>query len=153
VGRSPAACRQIASRARRKLKPDRQPHQAAATDRELVDGLLRALASGDVDEVVARLAPQVVFISDGGPDRRAARRPVVGSDRVGRLLLGLARRHGRNLAVRPAVVGGSAGAVLSAGDTIEQVVAVTSTDGVITAIYFVGNPDKHTSVGHPPSIQ
>ena len=91
VGRSPAACRQIASRARRRLRPDKQPDQDAATNRELVDGLLRALASGDVNEVVARLAPQVVFISDGGPERRAARRPVVGSDRVARFLISVAR--------------------------------------------------------------
>ena len=87
VGRSPAACRQIASRARRRLRPDKQPDQNAAANRELVDGLLRALASGDVNEVVVRLAPQVVCLTDGGPERRAARRPVVGSDRVARFLI------------------------------------------------------------------
>jgi RNA polymerase sigma-70 factor, ECF subfamily len=152
VGRSPAACRQIASRARRRLRPDKQPHQTAAGDRELVNGLLRALASGDVNEVVARLAPQVVCITDGGPQRRAARRPVVGSGRVARLLTSVARRSG-HLAARPAVVGGSAGAVLSAGDTIEYVMAVTSKDGVITSVYFVSNPDKLTSVGHRPFIE
>jgi RNA polymerase sigma-70 factor (ECF subfamily) len=152
VGRSQAACRQIASRARRRLRPHGKPYHAAAADRELVNGLLRALASGDVTEVVARLAPQVVCITDGGPERRAARRPVVGSSRVARLLIGLARRY-RHLATHPAVVGGSAGAILSAGDSIEQLIAVTSKDGVITAIYFVGNPDKHTSVGHPVLIE
>jgi RNA polymerase sigma-70 factor (ECF subfamily) len=82
VGRSQAACRQIASRARRRLQPDKHPHKTAAADRELVSGLLRALASGNVNEVVARLAPQVVCITDGGPQRRAARRPVVGSAKV-----------------------------------------------------------------------
>jgi len=153
VGRSPAACRQIASRARRRFRPDKQPGQADATDRELVDGLIRALASGDVNEVVARLAPDVVCISDGGPQRSAARRPVVGSDRVARFLIGLASRHGRNVTVRAAVVGGSAGVILSAADVVYQVVAVTSTDGLITAIYFVGNPDKHSSVSHPPSVE
>jgi RNA polymerase sigma-70 factor, ECF subfamily len=152
VGRSQAACRQIASRARRRLRPDNQPHQTDAADRELIKGLLHALASGDVNEVVARLAPQVICITDGGPQRRAARRPVVGSDRVARLLMGLARRY-RHLATRPAVVGGSAGAILSADDVVEQVMTVTSKDGVITSIYFVGNPDKLTSVGHPVIIE
>jgi len=151
VGRSPAACRQIASRARRRLQPDKAPHRAAAGDRELVSGLLRALASGDVNEVIARLAPDVVCLTDGGPRRRAARRPVVGSSRVTRLLLAVARRDG-HLAARSAVVGGLAGAVLWAGDAVEQVMAVTSEDGVITSVYFVGNPDKFTSVGHPPCI-
>jgi RNA polymerase sigma-70 factor, ECF subfamily len=152
VGRSPAACRQIASRARRRLQPGKRPSQAGAADRELVRGLLRALASGDVNEVVARLSPQVVCITDGGPSRRAARRPVAGSARVARLLTSLAGRY-RHLASRPAVVGGSAGAILSAGETVEQVMAVTSEGGVITSIHFVGNPDKLTSVGHPPPIE
>jgi RNA polymerase sigma-70 factor, ECF subfamily len=152
VGRSQAACRQIASRARRRLRPDDQHRRPAAADRELVSGLLRALASGDVTDVIARLAPQVVCITDGGPERTAARRPVVGSDRVARLLIGVARRYD-HLTSRPAVVGGSAGAVLSAGDAIEQVMAVTTKDGIITAIYFVGNPEKFTSVGHPPPIE
>lgn len=152
VGRSEAACRQIASRARRRLQPDKQRYQAAAADRELVSGLLRALASGDVNEVVARLAPQVVCVTDGGPRRRAARRPVTGSVRVARLLTSVARRYG-HVRARPAVVGGSAGAILAAGETIEQVMAVTSEDGVITSIFFVGNPDKLTSVGHPPLIE
>ena len=153
VGRSQAACRQIASRARRRLRPDERAYRAAAADRELVSGLLRALASGDVNEVVARLAPQVVCMTDGGPQRRAARRPVAGSGRVARFLVSVARGYGRHLATRPAVVGGSAGAVLSAGDAIEQVMAVTSEDGLITFIYFVGNPDKLTSVGHPPPVE
>jgi RNA polymerase sigma-70 factor, ECF subfamily len=152
VGRSPAACRQIASRARRRLRPDKQPDKTAAGDRELVNSLLRALASGDVNEVIARLAPQVVCITDGGPNRRAARRPVAGSERVARFLLTMTRRY-RHLATRPAVVGGSAGAILSAGDKVEQVVAVQSQDGVITSIYFVGNPDKLTSLGHPALIE
>jgi phytoene dehydrogenase-like protein len=53
----------------------------------------------------------------------------------------------------PAVVGGSAGAILSAGSTVEQVMAVTSKDGVIASVYFVGNPDKLTSVGRPGFIE
>jgi RNA polymerase sigma-70 factor, ECF subfamily len=151
VGRSEAACRQIASRARRRLRSGKQPSRTTAADRQLVSGLLRALASGDVNEVVARLAPQVVCITDGGPGRRAARRPVVGADRVARLLIGLARRY-RHLATRPAVVGGWAGAIFSAGDAVEQVLAVQSEDGVITSVYFVGNPDKLTSLGRPVLI-
>jgi RNA polymerase sigma-70 factor (ECF subfamily) len=153
VGRSPAACRQIASRARRRLRPDKQPGQSTVADRELVDGLLRALAAGDVHAVVARLAPQVVCVTDGGPGRRAARRPVTGSVLVARFLVSVARGYGRHLAARPAVVGGSAGAILSAGGVIEQVMAVTSRDGVITSVYFVGNPDKLTSAGRPPFLE
>ncbi len=101
VGRSPAACRQIASRARRRLRPDKRPHQAAAADRELVDGLLRALAAGDVAEVVARLAPQVVCVTDGGPQKRAARRPMVGAGLVARFLTHLPAGSGTWCPGRP----------------------------------------------------
>jgi len=153
VGRSAVACRQIASRARRRLRPDKQPYRIVPADRELLNGLLNAVASGDVNGVVARLAPDVVCITDGGPERRAARRPVVGSRRVARFLINLARRFGHALAIRPALVGGSTGVILSAGDVIEQVMAVESEDGVITSIYFVGNPDKLTSVCDPLLIE
>jgi RNA polymerase sigma-70 factor (ECF subfamily) len=71
---------------------------------------------------------------------------------VARFLISMARRYGR-LTARPAVVGGSAGAILRAGDMIEQVMAVQSEDGVITSVYFIGNPDKLTSVGHPVFIE
>jgi glycine/D-amino acid oxidase-like deaminating enzyme len=60
---------------------------------------------------------------------------------------------GRHLAARPAVVGGAAGAILSSGGGTEQVMALTSRDGVITAIYFVGNPDKLTPAGRLPLLE
>ena len=72
---------------------------------------------------------------------------------MARFLVGVARGYGRHLAARPAVVGGSAGAILSAGGAVEQVMAVTSRDGVLTAVYFVGNPDKLTSAGRPPFFE
>jgi hypothetical protein len=71
---------------------------------------------------------------------------------VARLLVGVARRDG-HLASRPAIVGGHAGAILSAGDATRHVMAVTSESGVITSIYFVGNPDKLSSVGHTPLME
>src|SRR5439155_1733197 len=94
VDQSAAACRQIASRTRRKLQREqhdlRRPQ--AAREQELVGALLATVAQGDVDKVMALLAPDIVMLSDGGPDRHAARRPVVGPDRVARLMVKLARR-------------------------------------------------------------
>jgi Hydantoinase/oxoprolinase N-terminal region len=121
--------------------------------RELDEDAARAQLRRLRDAVVARLAPQVLCLTDGGPGRRAARRPVTGSDRVARFLASVARRYGRHLAARPAVVGGAAGAILSADGATEQVMAVTSRDGVITAIYFVGNPDKLTSAERLPLLE
>ena len=58
----------------------------------VADALVVALMAGDADRVLSLLAPGVVLVSDGGAEVRAARRPVVGPERVGRLLLNLARR-------------------------------------------------------------
>jgi RNA polymerase sigma-70 factor (ECF subfamily) len=92
VGKSETACRQIASRARRRVRqpaPDRDP----GANRVVADALLAAIGSGDIDQVLSHLAPDVVCVADGGAGRRAARRPVVGADRVSRLLVNLAQRY------------------------------------------------------------
>lgn len=97
VDLSPAACRQVASRTRRKLDPERvslrRPDEAR--EHELVGNLLATVARGDVDALMALLAPDVVLLSDGGAQRHAARRPVVGADRVARFVVNLARRPTR----------------------------------------------------------
>ena len=82
VDLSPTACRQLASRTRRKLDHERgsgrRPDEAR--EQELVGNLLATIASGDIDAVMQLLAPDVVLLSDGGPNRHAARRPVVGPE-------------------------------------------------------------------------
>ncbi|GIU86471.1 MAG: RNA polymerase sigma factor SigJ [Acidimicrobiia bacterium] len=95
LGRSEPAARQLASRARRRLRDaaTAEPVPVRPGDEEqarVVSGLLAALAAGDVDGAARLLAPGVVLVADGGPDRRAARRPVVGPARVARLLVYLA---------------------------------------------------------------
>ena len=96
VGRSPEACRQIASRARHKLDAARGPAGGlagtAAEDVELLGQLVHAVLAGDVSAVVELLDAEVVLVSDAGPTRRAARRPVVGPERVSRLLVNLGAR-------------------------------------------------------------
>jgi RNA polymerase sigma-70 factor (ECF subfamily) len=91
VGKSAAACRQIASRARRKLDAGRVSDPSAG-DSALLEQLVVAVMAGDEAALIDLLDPDVVLVSDGGPDRHAARRPVVGPDRVARLVLNLMRR-------------------------------------------------------------
>ncbi len=91
VGKTEAACRQIASRARRKLqqsKPHRPEERLALPGARVAH---RSLA-GDVAATMALLDPDVVLTSDGGPHRHAARRPVIGADRVTRLLVNITQR-------------------------------------------------------------
>ncbi len=94
VDLSPVACRQLASRTRQKLDHERDEGRRPdeAREQELVGNLLATIASGDIDAVMRLLAPDVVLLSDGGPHRHAARRPVVGADRVARLIVNLAQR-------------------------------------------------------------
>ena len=100
-----------------------RPHPPRDTraEREVVDSLLVAIASGDTDRVLACVAPDVVCVSDGGPDRQAARRPVVGSQRVARLMINLARRYAGTISVEAIEVNGDFGVVLSIDGEVEQV--------------------------------
>jgi len=150
VGKSPGACRQIASRARRRVQAAHLP-RASGPDRRLVDELVGAVASGDLRGVLDRLAPDVVCTSDGGPDRRAARRPVVTAPRVARLLINLTRRYAGRMGIRPVNVNGDAGYVIDVDDEIDQVLSFSVVDGRVAAIRIIRNPDKLRLVGtHSP---
>jgi RNA polymerase sigma-70 factor (ECF subfamily) len=153
VGRSEVACRQIASRARRRLRPEKPPGPATAADRELLAGLVAAVAAGDMDAVIARLAPDVVCVTDAGPQRRAARRPVVGPHRVSRFLVNLAARFQGRTEFCPATVNGAAGLIVKIDGGLDQVWAVETDDGRISAMRMVRNPDKLVSFGHPMAVE
>lgn len=145
VDRTPEACRQIASRTRRKLDPERRgSHRPApATERELLARLLAATVSGDVEAVVALLAPDVVHLSDGGPDRYAARRPVVGPDRVARLLVNLTKRLPATVELQLASVNGEPGIVLRDAGRPDVVLSFSfAADGRVRRVFGQLNPDK-----------
>ena len=146
VGRSPAACRQVASRARRRVRSAGLPPGSGA-DRRLVDELLGAVAAGDVQGVVDRLAPDVVCVSDGGPHRRAARRPVVTASRVARLLVNLGQRYQGRMEVTRVSVNGDAGVVIEIDGEIDQVLSCSVAGDRVTAVRIMRNPDKLRLVG------
>jgi RNA polymerase sigma-70 factor (ECF subfamily) len=148
VGRSPAACRQIASRARQRLVGGARRRPVGA-ERRVVDELIAAIALGDIQAALNRLAPDAVLVSDGGPSRRAARRPVVGSARVARLLINLARRYGREFEIAPVVVNGDPGLLISAAGRADTVLAFEVDGDVIAAIFVVRNPDKLEQLSRP----
>ena len=156
VGKSQDACRQIASRARRRLRPGDggedgrpTPSPVVPVDRALLDDLVVAVVSGDVARVMALLDPDVVLVSDGGPNRHAARRPVVGAERVTRFLVNLARRV--------TYVGGivevnGAPALLSETAQGPILIALDQRDGRIVAIHSIVNPDKLAALDAHPDL-
>jgi len=93
VDKTPVATRQIAKRARDRVRSGRPRLDVEPADIEAWSAaFLGAIIDGDIDRLVSMLTDDVVHISDGGSERRAARRPVVGSDRVARLLINLTTR-------------------------------------------------------------
>jgi RNA polymerase sigma-70 factor (ECF subfamily) len=125
------------------VRDDGRSHRAPPDAAKVADDLVVALGTGAVDRVLELLAPDVVLLSDGGAAARAARRPVVGADRVSRLLLNLARRGlGVAATFRRAELNGAPGMVALAGDTPILAMAAVVEDGRVTTIYSVVNPDK-----------
>ncbi|MDP9814468.1 RNA polymerase sigma factor SigJ [Spirilliplanes yamanashiensis] len=150
LGTTPAAARQLASRARRAVGEEGHKHTAdLAEQRRVLDAFVRAAGTGDLDGLLAVLAPDVVFIGDGGGFAPAARKPVAGAVQVARFAAGLFRRAERDqagLRVEPVLVNGGAGLLTEArypdGTVLRMVLGVAVADGRITAVYNQLNPHK-----------
>ncbi|SDO53157.1 RNA polymerase sigma-70 factor, ECF subfamily [Nakamurella panacisegetis] len=143
VGRTPAAVRQLAVRARAhvaarapRVEVDRAEHDAA------VAAFAGAAAGGDLAALLTVLDPDVVLTSDGGGVVSSARRPVHGADHVGRFVLGILRKAGPGQWVRPSLVNGLPGFVFMDGDRVDTVASLTVRDGRIVRLDLVRSPDK-----------
>ncbi|MET9342129.1 RNA polymerase sigma-70 factor [Nonomuraea sp. NPDC003804] len=139
VGKSPAAVRQIAHRARSHVAA-RRPRGvvSAAETRQALEAFQRAIETGDLQRLLDVLAPDVVLLADGGGVVQAAPAPVVGADRVAHLL----GRITPAASLRPAQVNGYPALVLRRDGEIDTVMAVRIDDGLITGLYAVRNPEK-----------
>ena len=143
VGKSPAAVRQIAHRARAHVAA-RRPRGvvSAAETRAALEAFQRAADTGDLQRLLDILAPDVVFLSDGGGVVQAVLKPVVGAGRVARLLAVGLRRIAAAAALQPAQVNGYPALILRLNGEIGAVIAVRLDDGLITGLYSVSNPEK-----------
>jgi RNA polymerase sigma-70 factor (TIGR02957 family) len=143
VGKSPAAVRQIAHRAREHVAA-RRPREVVspAETRAALEAFQRAAQTGDLQRLLDILAPDVVFLGDGGGVVQAVSRPVVGIDRVARLLaVGLGRISATGT-LQPAQVNGYPALVLLVDGVIDTVLAIRIDNGLITGLYAVRNPEK-----------
>ncbi len=143
LGRSEAACRQLAARARRHVRSER-PRFSADQDegRRLAAAFEAAARSGDAAQLAHLLTADAVFHSDGGGRRPAALRLVVGADDIAFLLTGLISRGFQAASLRPATVNGLAGFVVREADGPVSTIAFETRDGLIRAIFVVRNPEK-----------
>lgn len=141
VGRTPQACRTLASAARRALRSDRRVTATHEDHARAVAAFQAACLTGDLGALVAVLDPSVTLVSDGGGVVSAARRPVHGADQVGRFLLGLlARRSAAQVDVGE--VGGRTVAVVSEHGAVDTVLALGVSDGVVSDVWVMRNPRK-----------
>ncbi len=147
VGRSEEACRQIASRARRRVREERADRTAA--DEQLLAGLIGALAVGDVQGLLDILSPDVVLTSDGGPDRHAARRPVLGPEKVIRLLTNLTGRMPDGIDMEIQHVNAAPALVMHHPDGTIVMSADRSDEGLVAAIRLQLNPQKVAALESP----
>ncbi|WP_119726805.1 RNA polymerase sigma-70 factor [Thermomonospora amylolytica] len=147
VGKSPAAVRQIAHRARRHVEARRPRRMVSPSQtRAAVESFRRALETRDLQGLLDVLAPQVVLVSDGGGVKRAAPRPVVGAGKVARFYLGGSGRVEGAITCDPTVVNGEPALVVRLDGELDGVLAIRVEDARITGLYYVRNPEKLTHV-------
>ncbi|MHA6624649.1 RNA polymerase sigma-70 factor [Pseudonocardia sichuanensis] len=153
VDKTPAAVRQIAHRARAHVAA-RRPRGTvtSAESREALAAFRRAVETGDLQGLLDKLAPDVVLLGDGGGVVQAVLRPIVGADRVSRLLAAGLPRIAGAVSVEPTQVNGSPALIVRIDGRVDNVVAVRIDDGLITGLYIVRNPDKLSRIGQETAV-
>ncbi|WP_156686547.1 RNA polymerase sigma-70 factor [Mycobacterium sp. Marseille-P9652] len=148
VGKPVPTVRQVAHRAREHVRARRKRFDATDPQRnaELTEQFLRSAVSGDVQALMTMLAPDVTWTADSGGKASAARRPVVGADRVARAIAGLMSRAGAYLRLDPVTCNSAPAVLLYLGDHLEGVITVEIVEGKITNFYVMRNPDKLTNL-------
>jgi RNA polymerase sigma-70 factor (ECF subfamily) len=143
VDKTPAAVRQIAHRARRHVDA-RRPRQAvsASETRAALESFRRALATGDPQDLLDVLAPDIVLMSDGGGIKQAALRPIIGAEKVARFMVGGLGKNKLPISVAPTVVNGSPALLVHLDGEIDGVMAISVEDARVTGLYYVRNPEK-----------
>jgi RNA polymerase sigma-70 factor, ECF subfamily len=142
LGRSPAACRKLASRAREHVE-ERKPRFDVDPEahRAVVEAFSQATRSGDLDGLLELLDPEAVLTSDGGGLVRAARNPIHGADKVARFLVGVSQKYA-DRTHRPIVINGSPALITVGGGIVDGVIALGIEHGRITTVDYLRNPQK-----------
>ncbi len=141
VGRTPATARQLASRARRRVRGGdvHLPEPDIARQREVVDAFFGAAHRGDVEGLVAVLHPDAILRSDGGTARPEATMVVRGAENVAGQAM-LFHRPGTEL--QPALVNGAAGVVVTQEERVVAIIGLTVSAGRIIELNVMGDPER-----------
>ena len=154
VDRSPAAVRQIAHRARAHVAA-RRPRGivSPAETRDALDAFRRAVETGDLQGLLDILAPDVVLVGDGGGVKQAVLRPIVGADKVARVLTAGLGRVAAAASLQSVQVNGHPALILRLDGELDSVVAVRIDQGLVTGLYAVRNPQKLSHMERETALQ
>jgi RNA polymerase sigma-70 factor, ECF subfamily len=144
LDRTEAACRQLATRARRAVQ-DARPAPAATPDchARLLSAFGEAVASGDVSRLAGLLCEDAVAVTDGGGRKTAALNPIMGADKIARFFVALAAKNaGHDIRAEPTMINGTVGALLYMDGEVDHSLSMAIDGDRIAAIYIVRNPDK-----------
>ena len=144
IEKTESACRQVVHRARERVRGDRKRFDVSESAREaLLQRFLAAAEARDEKAVLALFAPDATWTADGGGKAAAALRPIVGADRIARLVMSLHERfwaNGHTLEI--ATINGEAGLRLRDGDRLIATMSIATDGEQIFNVYAVVNPDK-----------
>jgi RNA polymerase sigma-70 factor (ECF subfamily) len=156
VSKSTATVRQVAHRAREHVHARRKRFEPvdAATTAEITEQFITAAATGDMEGLLSMLAPDAIWTADSGGKASAARRPVVGAERVAKAIIGIFRLGQKlpDVRIQTAVYNSAPAVIVYSADHLEGVFLIEVIDGKITHFYAMRNPDKLAGITIPRTI-
>lgn len=161
IERSEAACRQVVHRARERVRGDRKRFDVTESAKAtLLQKFMAAIEARDEQALLALFAPDATWTADGGGKAAAARLPIVGADRIAKLLLGLREKFwavDRTMDI--ATVNGETGLCIRHGSRLTATMSIATDGERILAVYAVVNPEKlatdavTTQAARPSSLE
>ena len=148
--KSEAACRQLATRARKAVREARPCAPAPPeAHMRLLAAFINAVNSGDLAQLTALLREDAIAITDGGGVKTAALNPLHGADKIARFYVGIARKQreaGVAFDFEPMLLNGAIGLLIYIDGELDQTLSIAPDDDRIAAIYAVRNPEKLGSI-------
>jgi RNA polymerase sigma-70 factor (ECF subfamily) len=142
VGRTPAACRQLASSARRRIRASQAPDTPTAQRADIIRNFRQAWQAQDINALIGLLDPDATGIADGGGLASAEPHPIEGHEQVARYLVDIAAPALNNLTLLERTVNGQPGLVAQQDGITVMVMAFDITDSKIKRIWAIRNPEK-----------
>ncbi|MEU0567296.1 sigma factor-like helix-turn-helix DNA-binding protein [Nonomuraea sp. NPDC005983] len=142
VGRTPAACRQLATSARRRIAVSQAPATPTAQQARIVRDFMQAWEARDIHALIGLLDPSATFTADGGGRVSTTLRPIEGGERIAHYIVDIAGRTPDSVTILERTVNGQPGLMVERGGVTVAVYAFDVADDRIKHIWAVRNPDK-----------